>query len=266
MSTSSTTASPAVTFSGIGSGIDTASIVDALMKIERQPIDRINTQKSALTAKQGVVQEINGLLTTLRDAAAGMYSASAFQGKTATAGGRLGADRHGRRLGGDRQLQRRRHLARPGAHHGLDRGADPERRRQPRHHDRRRHDQRGRAGRGHPPEPGRPHQRHRRRRRLGQRGQQQARVDLAPERQRRLRHPRRHRGRVAGLHHHPARPGRRRHDQRPAGDQRRQHDHRRDQRRRSDPRQGRLHHGHRGQRHGRLARPPRGPSSTPTTP
>ena len=85
MSTSSTTASPAVTFSGIGSGIDTASIVDALMKIERQPIDRINTQKSALTAKQGVVQEINGLLTTLRDAAADMYSASAFQGKTATA-------------------------------------------------------------------------------------------------------------------------------------------------------------------------------------
>ena len=85
MSTSSTTASPAVTFSGLGSGIDTASIVAALMKIERQPIDRINTQKSALTAKQGVVQEINGLLTTLRDAAADMYSASAFQGKTATA-------------------------------------------------------------------------------------------------------------------------------------------------------------------------------------
>lgn len=84
MSTSSTTASPAVTFSGIGSGIDTASIVDALMKIERQPIDRINTQKSALTAKQGVVQEINGLLTTLRDAAAGMYSINALQAKTAT--------------------------------------------------------------------------------------------------------------------------------------------------------------------------------------
>ena len=83
LGTSSTTASPAVTFSGIGSGIDTASIVAALMKIERQPIDRINTQKSDLTAKQGVVQEINGLLTTLRDAAADMYSANALQAKTA---------------------------------------------------------------------------------------------------------------------------------------------------------------------------------------
>ena len=83
MSTSATS-SPAITFSGIGSGIDTASIVAALMKIERQPIDRITTQKSAITAKQGVVQEINGLLTALRDAAAKMYSLDAFQAKTAT--------------------------------------------------------------------------------------------------------------------------------------------------------------------------------------
>ena len=84
ISTSTSTSGPAITFSGIGSGIDTAAIVDALMKIERQPIDRINTQKLTLTAKQGVVQEINGLLTTLRDAAADMYSLGALQAKTAT--------------------------------------------------------------------------------------------------------------------------------------------------------------------------------------
>ncbi len=83
MSTSATS-SPAITFSGIGSGIDTASIVEALMRIERQPIDRITTQKSAITAKQGVVQEINGLLTALRDASAKMYSLNAFQAKTAS--------------------------------------------------------------------------------------------------------------------------------------------------------------------------------------
>jgi flagellar hook-associated protein 2 len=83
MSTSATS-SPAITFSGIGSGIDTASIVEALMKLERQPIDRITTQKSAITAKQGVVQEINGLLTALRDASAKMYALDAFQAKTAT--------------------------------------------------------------------------------------------------------------------------------------------------------------------------------------
>jgi flagellar hook-associated protein 2 len=83
MSTSATS-SPAITFSGIGSGIDTASIVEALMRIERQPIDRITSQKSAITAKRGVVQEINGLLTALRDAAAKMYGLDAFQAKTAS--------------------------------------------------------------------------------------------------------------------------------------------------------------------------------------
>jgi len=82
--TSSTTAGPTLSFSGLGSGIDTASIVTALMKIERAPIDRINTQKQELTQKQGVVQEINSLLGTLRDAAAAMYAPGALAGKTAT--------------------------------------------------------------------------------------------------------------------------------------------------------------------------------------
>ena len=80
------TSTPAVTFSGLGSGIDTASIVSQLMLLERAPIDRINTQKTELKAKQGVVQEVNGLLTKLRDAAAAMYKVGALQDKTATSG------------------------------------------------------------------------------------------------------------------------------------------------------------------------------------
>jgi flagellar hook-associated protein 2 len=80
------TSTPAVTFSGLGSGIDTASIVSQLMTLERAPIDRINTQKTELRAKQGVVQEVNGLLTKLRDAAAAMYKVGALQDKTATSG------------------------------------------------------------------------------------------------------------------------------------------------------------------------------------
>ena len=85
MSTNAT-AGPAISFSGIGSGIDTASIVSALMRIERLPIDRINTQKTELKQKQGVVQEVNGLLTKLRDAAAGMYKIGALQDKAASSG------------------------------------------------------------------------------------------------------------------------------------------------------------------------------------
>lgn len=79
-----TTAAPAISFSGLGSGIDTASIVTALMKIERMPIDRINTEKTALQQKQGVVQEINGLLGKLRDAASAMYAPGALKAKAAT--------------------------------------------------------------------------------------------------------------------------------------------------------------------------------------
>lgn len=85
MSTNATSG-PAISFSGIGSGIDTASIVTALMKIERLPIDRINAQKAELKEKQGVVQEVNGLLTKLRDAAAAMYKVGALQDKAATTG------------------------------------------------------------------------------------------------------------------------------------------------------------------------------------
>jgi flagellar hook-associated protein 2 len=78
-------AGPTLSFSGIGTGIDTASIVDALMKIERQPITRIQNDKADLQTKQGVVQEINNLVGTLRDAAASMYRIGALGGKTGTA-------------------------------------------------------------------------------------------------------------------------------------------------------------------------------------
>lgn len=82
---STATSGATLSFSGLATGIDTASIVAALMRIERLPIDRVQTQKKELTARQGVFQEINGLLTKLRDAAAGMYAPGALQAKTATA-------------------------------------------------------------------------------------------------------------------------------------------------------------------------------------
>lgn len=83
MSTNATSG-PALSFSGLGSGIDTASIVSALMRIERLPIDRINEDKTELRRKQGVVQEVNGLLTKLRDAASAMYQPGALADKAAT--------------------------------------------------------------------------------------------------------------------------------------------------------------------------------------
>lgn len=80
----STSAGSGISFSGLGSGIDTASIVEALMRLERQPIDRLNADKKEVQKKSGVVTELNGLVKALRDAARDLYSPTALQGKTAT--------------------------------------------------------------------------------------------------------------------------------------------------------------------------------------
>lgn len=74
----------AITFSGLGTGIDTAAIIQALMRLERAPIDRVERDKARIQQKQGVVQELNGLLTKLRDAAAALYAPGALAAKRAT--------------------------------------------------------------------------------------------------------------------------------------------------------------------------------------
>lgn len=80
----STSYTPAISFSGVGTGIDSASIISSLMKIERQPITLLETQKKSLQTRQGVLQEINGLLGKLRDAASALYSPTALRGTAAT--------------------------------------------------------------------------------------------------------------------------------------------------------------------------------------
>ncbi len=80
----STSTGSGISFSGLGSGIDTASIVSALMRLERRPIERIESDKTELKQKQGVIQEINGLLGKLRDASAAMYAPGALQAKKAS--------------------------------------------------------------------------------------------------------------------------------------------------------------------------------------
>ncbi len=80
----STSYTPALSFSGVGTGIDSATIITSLMKLERQPITLLETQKKSLQSRQGVMQEINGLLGKLKDAAAAMYSPTALRGTSAT--------------------------------------------------------------------------------------------------------------------------------------------------------------------------------------
>lgn len=73
-----------ISFSGLASGLDTASIIESLMSLERRPIAQLETQKKGIETRQGVIQELNGLLGTLRDAASAMQSPTALRGTAAT--------------------------------------------------------------------------------------------------------------------------------------------------------------------------------------
>ncbi|MGI9538626.1 MAG: flagellar filament capping protein FliD [Miltoncostaeaceae bacterium] len=80
----STGAGSPITFSGLGSGIDTNAIVEALMQLERQPINRIEQDKNELETKQSVVQEINGLLGALKTASTKLFDLDTLLQKNAT--------------------------------------------------------------------------------------------------------------------------------------------------------------------------------------
>lgn len=74
----------AISFSGLASGLDTASMVRALMRLERLPIERIERGKEETRERQGVVQELNGLLGKLRDASAALFGSGALSAMAAT--------------------------------------------------------------------------------------------------------------------------------------------------------------------------------------
>ncbi len=58
-------ASP-ISFSGLGSGIDTAAIINALIAVERVPIDQLEDRKSADQKKIDLIGTFRGLVSTLR--------------------------------------------------------------------------------------------------------------------------------------------------------------------------------------------------------
>src|SRR5919108_1166825 len=67
-----------ISLSGLASGLDTSSIVDALMQIERQPQVRLTTQKSQVAQRQSVLQDLKGRLTNLKLAADSLRSPGLF--------------------------------------------------------------------------------------------------------------------------------------------------------------------------------------------
>ncbi|MEE3235471.1 MAG: flagellar filament capping protein FliD [Candidatus Latescibacterota bacterium] len=70
--------SQGISFSGLGSGLDTDGIINQLMDIERRPISRILQRQETLKQQRGVLGSINSSLQTLQTSAEGLASDSAF--------------------------------------------------------------------------------------------------------------------------------------------------------------------------------------------
>jgi flagellar hook-associated protein 2 len=67
-----------ISLSGLASGLDTDSIVTALMQIEQQPKVRLTTQQSQVQSRQSALQDLKGRLTTLKLAADSLRSVGLF--------------------------------------------------------------------------------------------------------------------------------------------------------------------------------------------
>src|ERR671918_483214 len=57
-----------LSLSGLASGVDTASIVDQLMAIERQSLTKIGYRKAAVGGQQDALKEVASKLSALKDA------------------------------------------------------------------------------------------------------------------------------------------------------------------------------------------------------
>ena len=75
-----------ITFSGLASGIATDDIVTKLMAIERQPLDRLQTQKTNEANRLAAYGQLNTLLQKLKDAVGAMNLTSGANPTTTVSG------------------------------------------------------------------------------------------------------------------------------------------------------------------------------------
>jgi flagellar hook-associated protein 2 len=58
-----------IKFGGLASGLDTTAIVEALMDVERLPIDRMRDERADVVRRQSLIRDLNTMLLDLRNAA-----------------------------------------------------------------------------------------------------------------------------------------------------------------------------------------------------
>lgn len=75
-------ATGSISSAGIGSGLDVTSIVASLMKVEQQPLLRLQTAEASMQTKLSAFGQIQSLVSSFRDAAASLHSADLFSQTT----------------------------------------------------------------------------------------------------------------------------------------------------------------------------------------
>jgi flagellar hook-associated protein 2 len=70
-----------LSLSGLASGVDTSSIVEQLMTLERQSLTKIGYRKAAVSGQQEALKEVASKLATLKDAALALSSDSTWAQK-----------------------------------------------------------------------------------------------------------------------------------------------------------------------------------------
>jgi flagellar hook-associated protein 2 len=85
MSTSSPITTPLLNIGGLASGLDTNSIIDQLMAVERQPRTKLTTQASLVSAKQSVLADFQSRLRSVEAAAQDLRSVSLWSQAQSTA-------------------------------------------------------------------------------------------------------------------------------------------------------------------------------------
>lgn len=75
---------PLVSFSGLASGFDYRSLVDAIIEQERQPAARLESRIATLGRQQQAIENLRGLLRSFESAAASLRDGTAFDTTTST--------------------------------------------------------------------------------------------------------------------------------------------------------------------------------------
>ncbi|WP_223065956.1 flagellar filament capping protein FliD [Paenibacillus caui] len=73
-----------ISFTGLASGFDSGSYIDAIMKQESIPLTKLQTKKSNAAAYQKIFKSLNTKLATLKDAATALKDATSFKLTRAT--------------------------------------------------------------------------------------------------------------------------------------------------------------------------------------